>query len=203
MQPHEQKVEIPAVETLPATPSLTFKDLMDRVWTCAINMHTMQRVRDRLKVDLMEVFAPNSPLLKRLMADPYLLCDVLFVILEPQAQTKDVSEVQFAEGLGGDALDGAVYALIAGLFAFPRHQEIRAALLKSYQAQRALEGRTGRAIVKRLESPEMKARLEAVGQEIDQQIETALANFHPLSGAKPTAVPASSASTPAPSPSGS
>jgi hypothetical protein len=204
MQAHEQKVEIPAVDTLAATAhhtpgTVVFKDLAGREWSCAITVATVKRVLERLKIDLMDVFKKGSQLQARLFSEPILLCDVLYTVLEPQAKSMGVTELQFAEAMGGDAMDGAVEALITGLHRFPRLPEIRAALQKVYQAHRAMEDRAARSINRQLESPAMQERMEATSRELDRRIEEAMKTPPLASGGRSTDAPASLESTPAPS----
>ncbi|MEX2091388.1 MAG: hypothetical protein WD971_01860, partial [Pirellulales bacterium] len=56
-------------------------------------------------------------LLSRL-ADPVTLVDVLYVLILPQAEEKNVTDEQFASALGGDTLTEATTALLEALCDF-------------------------------------------------------------------------------------
>jgi hypothetical protein len=103
----------------------TFTDNTGHEWTVSVNVASLKRVRDLVGVDLMELpsfdqASPAGSLLHRLGSDPILLVDVLFATLKPQADERGVSDEQFAEALGGDALANATDALIIECVGFFR-----------------------------------------------------------------------------------
>ena len=52
----------------------------------AVNVDAVKRVRDLLREDLLDV----ENVLKRLMVDPILLCDVIYCVCKPQADAEQV-----------------------------------------------------------------------------------------------------------------
>ena len=139
----------------------TFTDTLGRSWTVTINVDAVRRVRSLLDINLLDVV--EGPLLERLVTDPVLLCDILFALCQPEAQSKNVSDEDFGRALGGDVLDGATTALLeerVDFFPSAKRAVFRKALEKLKKLERlALETAT-----KRLESDELEQKmLDALG----------------------------------------
>ncbi len=136
----------------------TFADTQGRTWTVTINVDVIRRVRSLLNINLLE--AVEGRLLERLITDPVLLCDILFVVIQPEAVTKDISDEDFGRSLGGDVLDLATTALLEELVDFfpsAKRTVFRKALTKLKQLETlAIETAT-----QRLESPELEQRMRA------------------------------------------
>lgn len=150
----------------------TFNDTQGRTWTVTINVDAIRRVRALINIDLLETV--EGKLLERLITDPVLLCDILFALIQPEAEAKQVSDEDFGRALGGDVLDHATTALLEELVDFfpsGRRQVFRKALEKLKQ----LEGIALETATRRLES-----------SELEQQMAAALASTHgSLSGSSP------------------
>ena len=136
----------------------TFADTQGRTWTVTINVDVIRRVRSLLNINLLE--AVEGRLLERLITDPVLLCDILFVVIQPEAVTKDISDEDFGRSLGGDVLDLATTALLEELVDFfpsAKRTVFRKALIKLKQLETlAIETAT-----QRLESSELEQRMRA------------------------------------------
>lgn len=95
-----------------------------RLWTLSLNIGTVKRVKALLPhVDLLDLTATSGteqPLAVRLMADPILICDVLYVLVKPEADKLDVSDEDFAASMGGGAIFEAQSALMGELTDFFR-----------------------------------------------------------------------------------
>jgi hypothetical protein len=105
----------------------TFKDTAGRTWTISVSTETLKDVRSMLNVDLMEVaFPPEGvseaerrlPLLARLIQDPILVVDVLFVACKEEADAKGISDREFGRAMGGGTITTARTALIGELADF-------------------------------------------------------------------------------------
>lgn len=96
----------------------TFKDSEGREWKVEVSIGTAKRIRDLLKVDLLALDQGDPPLAHRLATDVILLCDILYVVVKPQAEALDVSDEVFGASLGGTAIQNAVNALYAELESF-------------------------------------------------------------------------------------
>ncbi|HRQ75591.1 MAG TPA: hypothetical protein PK098_06690 [Phycisphaerales bacterium] len=157
----------------------TFTDNAGRTWTVAINIDAVKRVRSLLNVDLLDI--TDGKLVKRLISDPVLLCDVIYVVCRPEAETKNVSDEDFGRAMAGDAIEHATTALLDELVNFSPNQRDR----KS--AQRVLQ-KTWQVMDRARDLVERK-----IDSELDQVAERALAN----AGLSPGDSQESSESTPA------
>ncbi len=160
----------------------TFCDNAGHTWTVQVNVDAIKRVRDLAQVNLLEVV--EGKLLERLISDPVLLCDVIYSLCKPEADAKNVSDVDFGKAIGGDAIDSATTALLEELVDF-FPQAKRRVLAKALAKLRKLETAALAAVETRLDSPEL-----------ERQMAQRLAQLENSSGSAPE----SSASTPAPSP---
>ena len=93
-----------------------FTDCHGRKWNVPIHAASLGQVREVLGVDLLEVFTGN--LAGRLAEDVVLLVNILYVVCSVQADARGVSDVEFGESLGGDAIDEATVALLDALIDF-------------------------------------------------------------------------------------
>ncbi len=157
-----------------------FTDNAGRVWTVAINVNAIKRVRTLANVNLLEVI--EGTLLERLIRDPVLLCDVVYAVCKPEADKVGVSDEEFGQAMAGDAIDHATKALLEELVGFSPSRQGRANL------QRILET-TWRVMDKAHET--VAARIDS--GEIERAAEQLLATSSSSSGSSP----ASSASSPA------
>lgn len=160
----------------------TFNDNAARSWTVQVNVDAIKRVRDLAQVNLLEVV--EGKLLERLISDPILLCDVIYCLCKPEADSKSVSDVDFGRAMGGDAIDGATTALLEELVDF-FPQAKRRVLAKALAKLQKLQTAALAAVETRLDSPEL-----------DRQMAARLAQLENSSGSALE----SSASPPAPSP---
>ena len=162
----------------------TFADNAGRTWTVAINVDAIKRVKGLLDVNLLEIVEGN--LIERLIRDPVLLCDVVYVICKPEADEQNVSDVDFGRAMAGDAIEHATKAVLEELVGFSPSPRDRANL------QKVLET-TWRVMDKARDMVEAKL----ISSELEKSIEQALQNASDSSGD----APGSSGSNPGPSPS--
>jgi hypothetical protein len=136
-----------------------FLDNQGRPWRLSITIGDAQRVRDTLDgIDLMDCL--GGDLLPRLARDPYLLCDVLYVLLEDQAKERGLSDKDFGRALGGDAIDSAADALTGALIAFFRPAQ-RPALEAAQKKINQMINRASETALGLLNSEEMDRQFEA------------------------------------------
>lgn len=134
----------------------TFSDNAGRSWCVQINVDAIKRVRDLVSVNLLEVI--EGKLLDRLVSDPILLCDVLYAVCRPEAEQKQISDVDFGRAMAGDAIDAGTTALLEELVGFfPAGR--RAVLAKALNKLRALETAALNTVSIRLDSPEIEQRM--------------------------------------------
>ena len=145
-----------------------FKDMNGRTWEVSMNVAALKRVRDLLDIDLMQLPIvdendPEASLLHRLGTDPVVLVDVLFVMVKPQADATGVTDDQFAEALGGDALADGSEALIAECISFYR-PAVRETLMKLREKTQAMDAALIQQLKTAMEDPALdEAIREAAG----------------------------------------
>jgi len=115
----------------------TFADSAGRQWKVELTLGAAKRIQALTGVNLLELDRGDPPLLTRLGLDVMLLCDVIFAVLEPQAEAAGVSDEQFGEALGGEAILAARTAFFEELADFFRRLG-RADLARAIPAQEKL-----------------------------------------------------------------
>jgi len=141
----------------------SFKDNEGREWHLAVNVATVKRLRQsELAVDLLDLVdgrEPERSLLVRLAADPVLLVDVLYVICQPEAEKRGVSDVEFGEAMAGEVIDRATEALLAEITDFTPNRRDRQRLRRGLEKIEAMM-ETGRTILdERLEAADLDGEL--------------------------------------------
>ena len=107
----------------------SFKDTEGREWNLAITIATVRRVRKDLDVDLLN--KDMAAVLETVVCDPVMLCDVLFLIVEKEAQRLGVNDEAFGEAMGGDALEEGAKAFLGALGDFTPNPRDRARVGKA------------------------------------------------------------------------
>ncbi len=108
-----------------------FKDTAGREWTVEINVSAVKRVRKLLDVDLLKVLdkePDGGTLLGRLGSDLALLVDVLFALLKPDADERNVGDEDFGRAFSGDVILAARTAFLGALTDFFPDQRARTLL---------------------------------------------------------------------------
>lgn len=116
----------------------SFKDTTGRLWTLEIHVAAVRRIKGLVAVDLMALVEDGCKPLAALTSDPCKLVDVLWCLVQPQAQAAGVSDEDFGRALGGDALYDATEAFTEELFDFFPDWRGRNALHKMLAKGRAV-----------------------------------------------------------------
>lgn len=98
-----------------------FTDTAGREWAVEINVSAVKRVRKLLDVDLIKVLdkePDGGTLLGRLGSDLALLVDVLFALLKPDADERNVGDEDFGRAFSGDVIMKAREAFLGALTDF-------------------------------------------------------------------------------------
>lgn len=82
----------------------SFTDMQNRTWNITVTIDAVKRVKSLLGVNLLELETGDPPLLTRLGTDIILLCDIIYVLVKPQADVVNVTDELFGSSLGGDAI---------------------------------------------------------------------------------------------------
>jgi len=148
----------------------TFVDIENRTWNVAVNVASIKRVKELLGEDLLDW----QPILERLLIDPILLVDVIYVICKPQADVLELTDEQFAEAMAGDTIARAKQALVEGLIDFfPDAKDRENARIAIQKFDRLTD--KARDLI--------KARLQS--KSLSQEIEAALARVGDSFGSSP------------------
>lgn len=159
----------------------TFTDNAGRTWTVQINVAAVKRVRGLAGVDLYRLIEDGFQPLGRLVSDPVALTDVLYCLCKQEADARQVSDEEFGRAMAGDAITLAADAFVEELIDFFPDARTRANLRKVVAAGRKVRDR-------------LLDHAEAMIGKIDPEAEAS--RLIASSGS----LPASSASTPDPSP---
>ncbi len=133
----------------------TFKDNAGRPWSVEINVASLKRVRGLTGTDLMQVI--EGTLIEKLVRDPVLLCDVVYAICKPEADTRTppVSDEEFGKAMAGDAIEAATTAVLEELVSFCPSPRDRANLGRVLQATTKVMERARDLVKRKLDSGEL------------------------------------------------
>ena len=162
-----------------------FKDNAGRIWTVDINVATLKRVRGLTSVDLMQVI--EGTLIEKFIRDPVLLCDVVYAVCKPEADSAKVSDEEFGKAMAGDAIEAATGAVLDELISFCPSPRDRANLGRVLQATNRVMEKARDVTEKRIETLTSEGELDKL---VNRLLET--------SGSSSTSAPELSASTPGP-----
>ena len=141
-----------------------FKDRDGREWQVVLNVFQMKRVRAALGVDLINVIELDKDgqvrvdMIDRIANDPCLLVDILWVLVQDQARTLNVTDEQFGTALAGDAIEAATKAFLDELVDFCPGAK-RLFLQKAVGLARKFGGEWNETLREALEDPELEKRV--------------------------------------------
>jgi hypothetical protein len=138
-----------------------FADTKGRQWEVAVTVTTLVKAKSLLQIDLLTIIDKDSPLLARLIEDPVLLCNLLYVTVKEQADALKITDEEFGRGLSGDTLNDATRAFLEGLACFFRSTTKRTALKAVTKAVFAAEDRLTKALEARVATGELDRVAEA------------------------------------------
>ena len=148
----------------------SFTDAAGRTWDIHVDVTTIHRVRSRTEINLLDIY--GGGLHTRLLADLLLLADILWAIVQPDADRRGIAQADFFRELRGDPFDAATRALLEELTDFSPSPKERANL-------RALIDKTDRAV--ELAQEVIARRIEELGEKALQQIANASSGNAPES----------------------
>ena len=138
----------------------TFADNAARTWAITVNVAAVKRVRELLQVNLLEIADQKARLLERLVDDPCLLCDILYCLVKPEADAKNITDEDFGRALAGDALGAATDALLSEIADFfPKGR--REILQKILGKLTALQDKATSLALVKLDDPALDRQMEA------------------------------------------
>ena len=130
----------------------SFKDRTGREWNVQVDVTAAKRLRTLLGFNL--VASDFGATLEKLLSDPVLICDVVYVLCKPQADEAKVTDEDFGRAMAGDAIEAATEVLLAELTDFtpnPRDRErVRDAIQGLKQMSELARDLAGEALRKAL-----------------------------------------------------
>ena len=120
----------------------TFTDNQGRNWSIVVNVSTVKRVRSMLKIDLLSILVDEGKLIEQLNTDDVLLCDIIYALVKPDADARQISDEDFGAAMAGDAIGAATAAFLdelADFFPEPKRRLLKRLLatLRSEQEKAA------------------------------------------------------------------
>ncbi len=164
----------------------SFKDANGKAWEININVATVRRLRGSvLKLDLMALVEDKCKPLAKLIGDPCDLVDVLYLLCQEQADKLGITDEDFGRALGGDSLEQAANAFYEEYIDFFPDAKVRANLRKMLTKVKEIGTILNQGMDKKLDEIDAAIAAEAIQK---------------MSMDSLTSAPASSDSTPDPSP---
>lgn len=111
----------------------SFTDTQGRKWNLVLTVADVKRVRKMLDFDLLR--DDMGEMIAELSKDQVTFCDVLYVLLKPDADTAGVTDEEFGRSMSGDSLDAALKAFFEAFplfFPNPRDRQNVAKFLGKY-----------------------------------------------------------------------
>lgn len=137
-----------------------FKDSQGRPWSVSVTVASLQRIKSMAGVDLTDLTTGEPPMGVRLTTEPLLVGEVLYAIVAASAETKNVTQDDFAEALDGTALAAAFDCLTEELVDFfqnAHRSEQSSALTAQLKVLKAAMG----LFTKRTESLDIEKMVES------------------------------------------
>ncbi len=119
----------------------TFKDSADRLWTVAINVSAIKRVRGLINIDLYGLVDDRFEGLAKLLADPISLIDVIYCLCRDEAEKRGITDEAFGAAFHGDVIEHASRAFLEEFTDFFPDPRVRAGLAKVMQKSRTVADR--------------------------------------------------------------
>jgi hypothetical protein len=135
----------------------------------------------------------EGTLIEKLIRDPVLLCDVVYAICKPEADTRSVSDEEFGKAMAGDAIEAATTAVLEELVGFCPSPRDRANLGRVLQA-------TSRVLDKARDLTEKRIQTLTSESELDKLVNRMVPPLQEpqTPGSSSTSVPEPLASIPGP-----
>lgn len=147
-----------------------FTDNQDRPWVLRITTGAIQKIRHHLDIDLADLTGK----VEKQLEDEVTLVNVLWLLVEDEAKSRGVSDVQFGEALVGDAIDAATLALLeAKVDFFPSRK--RAILREVAAKTAAVREKADALVMAKLNDPTLQEEMaKAMESRLNAEVQAAL-----------------------------
>lgn len=141
-----------------------FKDNQNREWDVILNVMEMKKLRASLGLDLINVITLDKKgdvkvdLIDKIVNDPCLLVDILYVICEKQVKDAGLTDIEFGSAMAGEAIENATSAFLDELVDFFPGAK-RLFLKKAVDLSRKYQGEMKELLSKALEDPELEKKI--------------------------------------------
>lgn len=149
----------------------SFKDDKGNIWDVNINVAAVKKLRSRIDFDINKMIVltgrtPDIALATKVLEDPVLLCDILFVLCEKQAEQRGFTDEQFGELLAsGDVILGAVEAFMKAVVDFFPGQK-RTIFQKIMEMTFRFEKETDEILKSRFADPEANQKIKSQAEKL-------------------------------------
>jgi len=172
-----------------------FKDAGGQTWNVEVTGGTIKRLLDSpLKLDLGKPLDGTPPLLTRFDSDIAFKVDVIYLVCQPQADERNVSDLQFADRLAGDVLADANNAFLEAWADF--FHPLRTDLVRVILKQREMVNRLFELTAAKVDGPELAAAIDEQIGRLEQEMDAEIAQL----GSSSASSRQSPAATPSPAP---
>lgn len=104
----------------------TFSDTKGRQHEVRVTFAGVKRVLATLDIDLTQLYAKDSAVMQRLLTNPLLACDVVYLLLKPELDASGITDEQFGECVAGEAFGKMTDCLFEALAVFFSGQDEQA-----------------------------------------------------------------------------
>ncbi|PQO35863.1 hypothetical protein DTL21_07970 [Bremerella cremea] len=149
------------------TPTTKFTDSKGRKWVASIDVPTVKELKAELGVDLLELLDGKADVLQKLIDNPVLFVDALYIICREQCEKVKVTDIDFGRGLVGEGIDNAASAFMVGLadfFPYGRRRIVLGVIEKLTESQARITNKT-------LEALKSDKLTQAMDKQVDQAME--------------------------------
>jgi len=176
-----------------------FADVKGEKWEVRITAGTIKRVSDLMDgVDLGQPLVGDPPFLTRFDTEIPFKANVLYAVLRPQCEARDITDEQFAELLEGEVLYEASVAFWEELADFFQSLQ-RTEVVKAIRRQMEIVRRGVEMMTEKIEGPAFDGAITRKLKEVSDQIDAELAEL----GDSAVSTPPSPDVIPSPEPSAS
>jgi hypothetical protein len=152
-----------------------FTDSKNETWEIRITAGTVKRCADLLRVDIGDPTRGDPPLMTRIDTDICFMVDLLYVVCKPEADARNISDIQFAERLEGEALFAAHEAFFEDLADFFRSLR-KGNFAEALARQRQLAQQSAAAGERALGSETTKQAIDRQCTELGESVAALLAS---------------------------
>lgn len=108
------KNENTTTETEPVSHS--FVDCKGDEWTVFLDTTLIKQIRKQLHIDLLDL--DNGKLIAKIMSDPIMLVDLLYLVCIEDATKRGISDEDFGRRMAGNSIADATEAMLGALVSF-------------------------------------------------------------------------------------